>query len=118
VPTEWPDEARAGLDVPRTVITSDPAHAREFIGADEAIYKGLSGGVLTADPRHRYLPTTVLGAAEIDDALAGTAHLFEERVPKAYEVRLTVIGDQRCSRSQFMPEVRLPNSTGEPTTHP
>ncbi|MFF1820573.1 ATP-grasp ribosomal peptide maturase [Kribbella sp. NPDC058245] len=93
-PVQLAVAARAGLDVPRTVITSDPGYAREFIGAAEVIYKGLSGGVLTADRRHRYLPTTVLSAAEVDDALAGTAHLFQERVPKAYEVRLTVIGEQ------------------------
>jgi ATP-grasp ribosomal peptide maturase len=93
-PVQLAVAARAGLDVPRTVITSDLAHARELIGAAEVIYKGLSGGVLTEDRRHRYLPTTVLSAAEIDDALAGTAHLFQERVPKAYEVRLTVIGEQ------------------------
>lgn len=40
------------------------------------------------------MPTTLLRAGEIDDGLAGTAHLFQERVPKQYEVRLTVIGEQ------------------------
>lgn len=93
-PVQLAVAARAGLDVPRTIITSDPDHAREFIGADEAIYKGLSGGVLTAERRHRYLPTTVLRAAEIDPSLTGTAHLFQERVPKRCEVRLTVIGQR------------------------
>ncbi|TCC47965.1 ATP-grasp ribosomal peptide maturase [Kribbella capetownensis] len=91
-PVQLAVAARAGLDVPRTIITSDPDHAREFIGADEVIYKGLSGGVLTAERRHRYLPTTVLRTAEIDTSLTGTAHLFQERVPKQCEVRLTVIG--------------------------
>lgn len=86
--------ARAGLEVPRTVITSDLEHAREFIGSDEVIYKGLSGGVLTPDLRHRYIPTTLLRAGDLDEALAGTAHLFQERVSKAFEVRLTVIGDR------------------------
>lgn len=93
-PVQLAVAARAGLEVPRTVITSDPNHARAFIGSDEVIYKGLSGGVLTAERRHRYLPTTLLRAGEIDDGLAGTAHLFQERVPKQYEVRLTVIGEQ------------------------
>lgn len=93
-PVQLAAAARVGLDVPRTVVTSDPQYAREFIGEDEVIYKGLSGGVLTADRRHRYIPTTLLQAAEIDNAVAGTAHLFQERVPKAFEVRLTVIGTQ------------------------
>ncbi|WP_432947221.1 ATP-grasp ribosomal peptide maturase [Kribbella sp. CA-253562] len=91
-PVQLAVAARAGLGVPQTIITSDPEHARDFIGADEVIYKGLSGGVLTAERRHRYLPTTVLGANEIDASVAGTAHLFQERVPKDCEVRLTVIG--------------------------
>ncbi|MEV6266703.1 ATP-grasp ribosomal peptide maturase [Kribbella sp. NPDC051936] len=93
-PVQLAVAARAGLDVPKTIITSDPAHAREFIGADEVIYKGLSGGVLTAERRHRYLPTTVLRADEIDASLTGTAHLFQERVRKQCEVRLTVIGQR------------------------
>jgi ATP-grasp ribosomal peptide maturase len=93
-PVQLAVAARAGLDVPRTAITSDADHAREFIGADEVVYKGLSGGVLTADRRHRYLPTTLLRGDQLDEGLAGTAHLFQERVPKAYEVRLTVIGEQ------------------------
>lgn len=93
-PVQLAVAARAGLDVPRTIITSDPDHAREFIGAGEVIYKGLSGGVLTAERRHRYLPTTVLRADGIDASVAGTAHLFQERVPKQCEVRLTVIGQR------------------------
>ncbi|MGW6194820.1 ATP-grasp ribosomal peptide maturase [Kribbella sp. NPDC055110] len=93
-PVQLAVAARAGLDVPRTVITSDPDHARDFIGPGETIYKGLSGGVLTAERRHRYLPTTVLRADEIDASVTGTAHLFQERVPKRCEVRLTVIGQR------------------------
>jgi ATP-grasp ribosomal peptide maturase len=93
-PVQLAVAARAGLTVPRTVITSDLSHAREFIGADEVIYKGLSGGVLTPDLHHRYIPTTLVRADDVDEAIAGTAHLFQERVQKAFEVRLTVIGKQ------------------------
>ncbi|WP_432874781.1 ATP-grasp ribosomal peptide maturase [Kribbella sp. CA-245084] len=93
-PVQLAVAARAGLEIPRTVITSDLEHAREFIGSDEVVYKGLSGGVLAPDRRHRYIPTTLLRASDLDEALAGTAHLFQERVPKAFEVRLTVIGSR------------------------
>jgi ATP-grasp ribosomal peptide maturase len=86
--------ARAGLDVPRSVITNDPEHAREFIGADHVVYKGLGGGVLGPEGNRRFLPVTLVSADEIDDGVTGTAHLFQERVPKAYEVRLTVIGER------------------------
>lgn len=86
--------ARAGLDVPRSVITSDPDHAREFIGADRVVYKGLGGGVLGPGGARQFLPVALVCADDIDDGVTGTAHLFQERVPKAYEVRLTVIGDR------------------------
>ncbi|TDD62138.1 ATP-grasp ribosomal peptide maturase [Kribbella antibiotica] len=93
-PVQLAAAASAGLEVPRTIITSDLDHARQFIGTEQVIYKGLSGGVLTPERRHRYLPTTPLTAADLDAGLAGTAHLFQERVPKAFECRLTVIGQR------------------------
>jgi glutathione synthase/RimK-type ligase-like ATP-grasp enzyme len=85
---------RAGLDVPRTVITSDPEHARKFMGTDQVIYKGLGGGVLGPGGERRFLPVSLVGADEVNDGVAGTAHLFQENVEKAFEVRLTVIGDR------------------------
>jgi ATP-grasp ribosomal peptide maturase len=93
-PVQLAVAARAGLEVPRTVITSDPDHAREFVGAGEVIYKGLSGGVLSADRRHHYIPTTVLRREALDGSLVGTAHLLQERVSKVFEARLTVIGER------------------------
>jgi len=86
--------ARAGLDVPRTVITSDPDHAREFMGVDRVIYKGLGGGVLGPGGERRFLPVSLVGVDDVNDGVAGTAHLFQENVDKAFEVRLTVIGDR------------------------
>lgn len=86
--------ARAGLDVPRSVITSDPDYARKFIGDDRVVYKGLGGGVLGPGGKRQFLPVVLVSAEEMDDGVTGTAHLFQERVPKAYEVRLTVVGDR------------------------
>lgn len=86
--------ARVGLTVPGTVITSDPGHARDFVGADRVVYKGLGGGVLGPNGERRFLPVSLVSAGELDDGVAATAHLFQERVEKAYEVRLTVIGDR------------------------
>lgn len=93
-PVQLAVAARCGLRVPQTVITSDPDHAREFIGGSEVVYKGLSGGVLGPSRQHHYLPTTLVDAEQLDESVAGTAHLFQERVPKAFEVRLTVIGER------------------------
>lgn len=93
-PVQLAAAASAGLETPRTIITSDVEHARDFFGADQMIYKGLSGGVLTPDRQHRYVPTTLLEATDLDAELARTAHMFQERVPKAFECRLTVIGQR------------------------
>ncbi|MFF4700943.1 ATP-grasp ribosomal peptide maturase [Streptomyces chattanoogensis] len=84
--------ARVGLDTPRTIITSDPDHARVFMGEDEVIYKGLGGGVLGPDGKRQFLPVSLVSAGDVDDGVTGTAHLFQENVKKAFEVRLTVIG--------------------------
>ncbi len=86
--------ARVGLDVPKTVITSDPDHAREFIGTQRVIYKGLGGGVLGPAGERKFLPVKLITADQITDRITGTAHLFQENVEKEFEVRLTVIGER------------------------
>ncbi|MFJ5707590.1 ATP-grasp ribosomal peptide maturase [Streptomyces sp. NPDC093105] len=92
-PVQLAVAARCGLDVPRSVITSDPEHARTFMGDDTVVYKGLGGGVLGPEGR-QFLPVALVSADQVDDGVSGTCHLFQERVDKAYEVRLTVIGDR------------------------
>ncbi|GCD38555.1 ATP-grasp ribosomal peptide maturase [Streptomyces chrestomyceticus JCM 4735] len=91
-PVQLAVAARCGLDVPRSVITSDAGHARTFMGDDTVVYKGLGGGVLGPGGERRFLPVALVSADQVDDGVCGTAHLFQERVAKAYEVRLTVIG--------------------------
>lgn len=93
-PRQLATAARCGLDVPRSVITSDPEHARAFMADGEVVYKGLGGGVLGPSGQRRFLPVALVSANHVDDGVRGTAHLFQERVDKAYEVRLTVIGDR------------------------
>ncbi|MEV0281628.1 ATP-grasp ribosomal peptide maturase [Streptomyces sp. NPDC050610] len=102
--------AEAGLSVPRTLITNDPEAAREF--AD------LIGGPLVYKPFF-HVRGTVGGQAvavyanvvEPDDLphpdIATTAHLFQEWVPKAHEVRLTVVG-----RRIFAAEIHTDSDAG------
>jgi ATP-grasp ribosomal peptide maturase len=85
---------RAGLRVPGTVITSDPEHARQFVASDPAIYKALGGGVMRADGRHHAVPTTLVTAEDLDESVAATATLLQRYVDKAFDVRLTVIGER------------------------
>ncbi|MEU0220449.1 ATP-grasp ribosomal peptide maturase [Streptomyces sp. NPDC006265] len=90
----------AGFLVPPTLITSSPDAAREFIKAhDSVIYKPLSTPVYRVDGVSSAIRVAEVTADDVDDDVAGTAHLFQERVPKVADVRVTVIGgDVFCVR--------------------
>ncbi|GAA1588839.1 hypothetical protein GCM10009678_84010 [Actinomadura kijaniata] len=89
---------RLGFRVPRTLLTNDPAEVRELLeaGGEPIVYKSQTGGVIHypgAFPGG--LLTTVVGD-EIHEHLDRVGHtmcMFQEYVEKAYEVRLTVIGN-------------------------
>jgi ATP-grasp ribosomal peptide maturase len=100
-PVQLATAASVGLDVPQSLITSDPKQARKFVEQTSAqtggacgavVYKGLGGGVLGPSGKQQLLPVTLVRSDDIDDGVCGTAHLFQERVSKRYEVRVTVIG--------------------------
>jgi ATP-grasp ribosomal peptide maturase len=87
--------AAAGFLVPPTLITSSPDAAREFIKRHGAvIYKPLSNPVYRVDGVSSAVKVAEAAEADIDDDVAGTAHLFQERVPKVADVRVTVIGGE------------------------
>jgi len=76
-----------------TLITNEPAEARAFCADHhEVVYKALRGGPLTEAGVPVALYTGPVDADEITDQVAHTAHLFQVAVPKAYEVRLTIVG--------------------------
>ncbi|MGW6600642.1 ATP-grasp ribosomal peptide maturase [Streptomyces sp. NPDC055036] len=89
---------RCGLAIPQTLITNDPAEARAFIESlpgQVAAYKALgtqAPGGLDGEPYALW--TTRVRAAEIEDTVSLTAHQFQEWIPKAYDVRLTVVADR------------------------
>jgi ATP-grasp ribosomal peptide maturase len=88
--------ATAGFTIPPTRLTSDPDAARAFIKAAPrpVIHKPLSAPLFRDDDG---VSCTVrvdeVTADEIDDSVSGTAHLFQQRVDKVADVRVTVIGD-------------------------
>lgn len=93
-PVQLAAAARAGLATPRTLITTDPAAAREFVaGLPHAVYKPFRGSLRSADGT-RFIYTSPITAAEIDDSVRYTAHQFQEWIDKDHEVRLTVVGDR------------------------
>ncbi|WP_440581825.1 ATP-grasp ribosomal peptide maturase [Streptomyces djakartensis] len=84
---------KAGFKVPLTLITSDPDAARAFIERNgPVIYKPLSNPVYLVDDVSSVVKIAEVTTADIDDQVAGTAHLFQKLVPKTADVRVTVIG--------------------------
>jgi glutathione synthase/RimK-type ligase-like ATP-grasp enzyme len=89
---------RLGLRVPRTLLTNDPAEVAALLDtADRPIvYKAFTGGVIHYPGGFPSgLLTTVVGP-EIREHLDRVGHtmcMFQEYIDKAYEVRLTVIGN-------------------------
>ena len=84
-----------GLRMPETLYTNSPHEVRAFIRrkSGSVIYKPfLPTG--WSDGARRYLPYTALLSDDslIDESLRLTPGIFQELVPKAYEVRLTMIG--------------------------
>ncbi|WP_018801318.1 ATP-grasp ribosomal peptide maturase [Salinispora arenicola] len=88
-PLQLATAARVGFAVPETVLTNDPDQARAFVEAfAPVIYKPLTCGVLDGG---RVIYAGPVDPAALDDAVRVTAHLFQRQVPKAYEVRATVV---------------------------
>lgn len=85
----------SGFHVPATLITSDPAAARTFIRKHgPAIYKPLSTPLYRIAGVSCTVEVNEVTADEIDNRVSGTAHLFQHRIDKAADVRVTVIGDR------------------------
>jgi hypothetical protein len=87
-----------GMRVPRTLMTNDPQEVKQLIEKSDRpiVYKALTGGVIQypgAFPNS--LLTTVVGDEILEhlDRVRHTVCTFQEYIDKAYEVRLTVIGN-------------------------
>lgn len=95
-PVQLAAAVRCGLRVPSTLITNDPAEAMDFAAAnDQLIYKTLSGPTVPEPGRVAVIYTTEVSSGQVDDERVGlTAHLFQERVAKGHDVRVTVAGDR------------------------
>ncbi|MFE7116815.1 ATP-grasp ribosomal peptide maturase [Streptomyces sp. NPDC057654] len=102
--------AESGLSVPRTLITNDPEAARGFadlIGGP-LVYKPFFHVRGTLHGRPVAVYANVLGPDDLPHPdIATTAHLFQEWVPKAHEVRMTVVG-----REIFAAEIHADSDAG------
>ncbi|MGA5191862.1 ATP-grasp ribosomal peptide maturase [Streptomyces exfoliatus] len=84
-----------GFRVPPTLITSEPDAARVFTKTHgPVIYKPLSTPLYRLDGVSCTVEVGEVTTDQIDERVAGTAHLFQRRVDKVADVRVTVIGRQ------------------------
>jgi glutathione synthase/RimK-type ligase-like ATP-grasp enzyme len=86
---------KLGLAIPETLVSNDPDEVRRFIARSktEIVYKGLS--------QPHMVPGTALFTGLLTketlanlDLIRLTPGIFQERVEKAYELRVTVVGSK------------------------
>lgn len=83
-----------GFAVPRTLVTNDPAQVREFFAQcdGQIVYKAFeSGFFLTAD-RACYTTPVTRKHLEKADLIRTSGGIFQEKIPKHVDLRITVIG--------------------------
>ncbi|MFJ9480038.1 ATP-grasp ribosomal peptide maturase [Streptomyces mirabilis] len=85
----------AGFLVPPTLITSNADAARDFVKRhNPVIYKPLHNPVYRVDGVSSVVKIAEVTADEINENVAATAHLFQQRIRKTADVRVTVIGSR------------------------
>ncbi|WP_433227731.1 MvdC/MvdD family ATP grasp protein [Actinomadura formosensis] len=97
-PFQLAEAARVGLAVPETLITSDPRTAYDWAKelGRPIVYKPMDGVVHADEGRVRILYTAPVIDREslLDPAFGRTAQMLQERVQKAFEARVTVLGNE------------------------
>lgn len=94
-PVQLARAARCGLSVPETVVTNEADTVRDFVSAGGSISKVFGANTIMEEGVRKITFSRLLDGADLED-LRGvnvTTHLVQRWVPKAYEVRLVVIGE-------------------------
>lgn len=94
-PAQLAAAQRSGFAIPDTLITNDPEQAKEFTDHQpgEAVYKPLWNTPYTADGQAQQVWVREVRADEITAAVSLCPHLFQVKVKKAFDVRLTAVGN-------------------------
>ena len=95
-PVQLREAVRAGLTVPPTLMSNDPARIRRFLDEFQgrAVYKPFHPAQWEAGDQVAMLLTNAISAADLpeDELLRLTPGIFQARVDKAHELRVTVMG--------------------------
>lgn len=102
------------FDVPKSLITNDPNVAKDFMEScnDSVIYKTFSPGFFQ-NAKESSPPTVVhtslLSKQNLNDlnTIKEVSALFQEYIPKAYELRVTVVGDELFAAKIYSQESHI-----------
>lgn len=90
---------REGFTVPETRITSDPQEVRDLFRAwnGQMVAKLAGGQIETTNGEEQYaIFTTLLDESAVgrDDAISACPAIYQRHLDKAFDLRVTVVGDQ------------------------
>jgi MvdC family ATP-grasp ribosomal peptide maturase len=89
---------RAGLRVPRTLVTNDPAAARQFFAETDGqtVAKLLRPLTISMDAVESFVYTSRIREEDLAgaEALRHGPMVFQELIPKAYELRVACVGGE------------------------
>jgi len=95
-PVQLKAALEAGLTVPRTLISNDPPRIRRFLEElrGRAVYKPFYTSQWETEDLTAILLTSEVAAEDLpgDETLRLTPGIFQEKIDKAHELRVTVMG--------------------------
>jgi glutathione synthase/RimK-type ligase-like ATP-grasp enzyme len=111
-PAQLAIASKLGFDIPPTVITNDPETVRAFIArsSGETVYKALTQSLDTEPGKSLFTSIVTDKAIGSLDLIRITPGVFQQLIPKAYELRVTVVGSRVFSAridSQSRPETKV-----------
>lgn len=105
-PAQLAAALRAGFLVPETIITMDPVEAREFCTERPAVYKPLwNSAYCDANNKAQQVWVRDVDPTDITDAVSACPHLFQSKVEKVFDVRLTAVGTELIAARIAGPEL-------------
>ncbi|MFF1790489.1 ATP-grasp ribosomal peptide maturase [Kitasatospora sp. NPDC058243] len=95
-PAQLAAAQRCGFPVPDTVITNSADEAREFVAtqAAGAVYKPLWNIPYSVGRQPHAVWVREVDPADITGAVSACPHLFQAKVPKLFDARVTAVGNR------------------------
>lgn len=110
-PIQLIEARRVGFNIPSTLISNDPAEIRRFLAENkgQAIYKTFRPAHWETDRGVAYLFTADVGLDDLpeDELLQVSVGIYQRKLPKAYEVRVTCFGDRAFAAKLYSQENKL-----------